>query len=221
MSRRSTISLFLLCTEGLTTLLTHAVEINQVPGIQIYRNTPQINHLFFIDNKFFLQSKCRKSTDPRASCKIEQVSGQQINKAKTYIFFSKNVASTDRKEIMFMWDVHEIQQPRKYLGLLSMVRKNKNMAFSDLRHKVWQKLQGWKEKLLSQGVREILVKAMTLSIPTSTMGCFRLPTRFCNKLEKMMASFWWGQKQGKKNSLGQLGEVCVYSKMNVTWGSRT
>jgi hypothetical protein len=57
---------------------------------------------------------------------------------------------------------------------------------------VWRKLKGWKEKLLSQAEREILIKAVTQSIPTYAMSCFKLPIRLCQELEAMIRKFWWG-----------------------------
>lgn len=49
-------------------------------------------------------------------------------------------------------------------------------------------------KLLSQGVREVLIKEAVMLILTYTMSCFKLLKSFCTKVEQMMASFWWGQK---------------------------
>lgn len=46
-----------------------------------------------------------------------------------------------------------IQQYEHYLGLLILGRSNRR-AFEDLKNKVWQKLQTWKEKLFSQGVKK-------------------------------------------------------------------
>lgn len=65
--------------------------------------------------------------------------------------------------------------------------------FRNLKKKKWQKLQGWKKKLLSQGGREILIKAVELSFPTYTISCFILPQILCDKMEKMTAQFLWGQ----------------------------
>lgn len=52
---------------------------------------------------------------------------------------------------------------------------------------------GWKEKLLSKGGKEILIKAVTSTILVYAMSCFHLPTSFCNKINTIVAKFWWGQ----------------------------
>ena len=54
---------------------------------------------------------------------------------------------------------------------------------------------GWKEKLLSIGGREILIKVVAQVVPTYTMGCFLLPKGLCDDIEGMMRNFWWGQRQ--------------------------
>ena len=55
-------------------------------------------------------------------------------------------------------------------------------------------LQGWKEKLLSQASREVLLKAIVQAIPTFAMSCFKLPVGLCNDIEAMIRKFWWGQR---------------------------
>ncbi|XP_075670283.1 putative mitochondrial protein AtMg00310 [Castanea sativa] len=57
---------------------------------------------------------------------------------------------------------------------------------------VWKKLQGWKEKLLSQAGRETLIKSVIQAIPTYTMSCFKLPKGLIKDLEVLIRKFWWG-----------------------------
>ncbi|XP_073129367.1 uncharacterized protein [Henckelia pumila] len=46
--------LFILCTEGLTTLLRKAEESGQLHGTKVCRGAPAISHLFFADDSMFL-----------------------------------------------------------------------------------------------------------------------------------------------------------------------
>ncbi|XP_041009451.1 uncharacterized protein LOC121253512 [Juglans microcarpa x Juglans regia] len=102
----------------------------------------------------------------------EKASGQEINKEKTAMVFSKNVLDQQQQEILRFWGVNRHHQYERYLGLPPVVGKGEKKTFSDLKHKVWSKLQAWKEKVLSQGGKEILIKAVALSIPSYTMSCF-------------------------------------------------
>ena len=56
---------------------------------------------------------------------------------------------------------------------------------------MWKKLQGWKEKLLSQAGREVLIKSVIQEIPTYTMSCFKLPRGLIKELEVLVHKFWW------------------------------
>ena len=47
-----------------------------------------------------------------------------------------------------------------YLGLPSLIGRRKKASFNYINEKIWRKIQGWEEKLLSQAGREILIKAI-------------------------------------------------------------
>ena len=82
----------------------------------------------------------------------------------------------------------------KYLGLPSIIGISKKLIFAEIKEKVSKKLAGWKGKLLSMGGKEVLIKAVAQAISIYTMTCFQLPKTLCEDLEKLMRSFWWGQK---------------------------
>ncbi|GKA62475.1 hypothetical protein Tco_0761994, partial [Tanacetum coccineum] len=53
--------------------------------------------------------------------------------------------------------------------------RKKGDFFGFLLEKVLQKLQGWKQKGLSQAGREVLIKSVIQAIPTYAMQCYLLP----------------------------------------------
>ena len=63
---------------------------------------------------------------------------------------------------------------------------------------VRRKIQGWKEKLLSQAWREVLIKAVVQAILTYTMICFILPLRLCTKIKSLIKKVFWGQKGDRR-----------------------
>ena len=84
--------------------------------------------------------------------------------------------------------------------------KNKKASFNYIKKRVWSKLQGWKEKLLSQAGREILLKAVVQAIPTFAMSCFKLPVGLCDEIEALIRKFYWGQKdEQRKSPLEEMG----------------
>nr|XP_023916996.1 uncharacterized protein LOC112028530 [Quercus suber] len=67
-----------------------------------------------------------------------------------------------------------------------------------LKERVANKLAGWKEKLLSNAGKEILIKAVAQAVPSYTMSCFLLPKALCQELTGMVRQFWWGQKKDER-----------------------
>ena len=84
--------LFLLCTEGLSSLIRKVVESQSLHGILSCTNRVCISHLLFADDSFiFCQAtmeECHHLMN-LLEC-YESASGQAINRQKTSIFFSKN-----------------------------------------------------------------------------------------------------------------------------------
>ena len=79
----------------------------------------------------------------------ERASSQKLNRKKTSIFFSKAASEGIRKEISNFLGVPEVKEYEKYLGLLVMVGRNKKASLRYIKERLWNKFQGWKEKLLS------------------------------------------------------------------------
>ena len=84
--------LFLFCTEGLHGLLSKAAELDRIRGVSICRNGLRLTHLFFADDSLLF---CRASIEECLHIQellslYEAASGQQLNKEKTTLFFSKS-----------------------------------------------------------------------------------------------------------------------------------
>lgn len=59
------------------------------------------------------------------------------------------------KEVLkFFLGVLEINEYEKYLGLPTVVGRNKKASLNYIKDRVWGKLQGWKEKLFSQAIKK-------------------------------------------------------------------
>ena len=86
----------------------------------------------------------------------------------------------------------------KYLGMPSDVGSSKNGAFKYLRDRVWSKVKGWMEKLLSAGGKEVLIRSVAQAIPVYSMSCFLLPRGLCQHINSLIRKFWWGGKEGER-----------------------
>jgi hypothetical protein len=143
--------LFLICAEGLTSLLSQVEMTGSLQGLSICRGGPQISHLFFADDSLIF---CRATiADCPAltyllSC-YERASGQKLNQEKTSLFFSTNTHHDIRQAICTELHTTSTGDLGKYLGLPPIVGKGKKQVFMDVKHKIANKLQGWKGKLLS------------------------------------------------------------------------
>ena len=122
-----------------------------------------------------------------------EASGQCINFEKSSTYFSSNTSESQRRWIKQALGVREVDRFESYLGLPTLVGRAKYQTFAYLKEWVWKKLQGWKGRMLSHAGKEVLIKAVTQSIPTYTMGVFLLPAKLCNELNALCARFWWGQ----------------------------
>ena len=185
-----------MCAMGLQSLLHKAEMEGYIRGVAICRNGPKVSHLFFAnDSVLFCNAKeeeCQKILDIPSI--YERGSGQKINREKTNTFFSSNTPHEVQVQIQQVFGVPAIRHFEKYLGLPALVGRAKKQSFIYIKERVWKKLQGWKEKLLSQAGREVLIKAVIQAIPIYTMSCFKLPKGLVRELEGMIRKFWWGYR---------------------------
>lgn len=72
---------------------------------------------------------------------------------------------------------------------------------------MWEKLQGWKETILSQAGKEVLFKAVIQAIPTFAMSCFKLSVGLCKDIKAMIRKFWWEQQGNRRKVHWKKGET--------------
>jgi hypothetical protein len=83
--------LFLLCAEGFHSLISQASEQGELQGVALCRKGPRITHLFFADDSLLFTKATTRDCAKLQEILLtyERASGQQVNRDKTTIFFSK------------------------------------------------------------------------------------------------------------------------------------
>lgn len=76
--------------------------------------------------------------------------------------------------------------------------RSKKVFFADMKDRVWKKLQGWKEKVLSCDGKEVLLKVADQAIPTYLKGVYKVPGNVMQSIHSTMARLWWGQTGTKR-----------------------
>ncbi|XP_020164172.1 uncharacterized protein [Aegilops tauschii subsp. strangulata] len=144
-------------------------------------SAPPVNHLLFADDSLlFFKANVEGAEEVSQLLEIyARASGQRINKDKCSLFFSKGCPESIRADIKTILQIPNEQLNEKYLGMPSDVGSSKNGAFKYLKDRLWNKIQGWMEKLLSAAGKEVLIKSVAQAIPVYSMSCFKLPRGLC------------------------------------------
>lgn len=178
------------------------IEVGKIQGIQLGQGGPKLTHLFFTDDVLLFG----KATVENMYQLVEvlniytKATGQRINLAKSGVIggkFMDNRLKISLAETMHMqlWE-----NPGKYLGLPTDWGRSKNSVLMWIKERIEAKIAAWKECLLNQAGKEVLIKAVIQAIPTFAMSMVRFPKKFCAKLCSPVARFWWRSK-GKSRGI--------------------
>lgn len=181
--------MFLLAAEGLSCLLKSKSESSNLHGIQVAPTAPLVNHLLFADDSllFFKENGVGANKVYQVLDTYCQATGHRINYSKSSIFFSKGVPDSVREEIKEILNVPNKILNEKYLGMPSDVGSSKNSAFKYLKDRLWSKVQGWIESIMSSAGKKVLVKSVAQAVPVFSMSCFKLPRGLCEHLNMLIS----------------------------------
>ncbi|XP_039684970.1 uncharacterized protein [Medicago truncatula] len=194
--------LIIICAEGLSSLIRDAETRGVLTGTKVCRQAPSVSHLLFADDcyLFFKANEDQAHVMKHILSTYELASGQAISLPKSEIYCSRNVPDDLKANITDILGVQLVLGIGKYLGLPSMIGRDRNATFAYIKDRVWQKINSWSCKCLSKVGREVMIKSVLQAIPSYAMSIFQLPTTLLDSIEKMMNSFWWGN--GKTTQRG-------------------
>ena len=186
--------LFITCAEGLSSLIRNAEESGTISGTSICRGAPSVSHLLFADDcfLFFKAEESQAHVMKNILNVYEAASGQAISLPKSEIFYSRNVTDDLKNNITNILAVRAVLGTGKYLGMPSMIGRDRTATFAYIKDRVWQRINSWSSKCLSKAGREVMIKSVLQAIPSYVMSLFHLPTTLITTIERMMNSFWWG-----------------------------
>jgi hypothetical protein len=143
-----------------------------------------------------------------------------INRDKPAIMFSPNTGEYDRAQVMQTLNIQKQTMNDRYLGMPVHVGQCISKVFTYLKERIWVRIQGWKEKMLSWTGKEVLIKAVAQAIPTFVMGCFDITKEMCDHISTMIGRYWWSN-QDKDNKIHWISwEKVTRSKMEGGFGFR-
>ncbi|KAL6136612.1 hypothetical protein ACLB2K_061907 [Fragaria x ananassa] len=191
--------LFILCGEGLSSLIQQFVRNQWITGMQIAPTTPTLHHLLVADDSLFFgkatEEECQQYQNILYTYEI--ASGQRVNLQKSCVAFSRHMNMDKQLELAEILGVERVEKHDRYLGLPTHVGRKKTASFNYLKEKLTKKVVSWRAKLLSGAGKEILIKDVAQTVPMYVMNCYLLPVGFCDDLHQLCASLWWGDTEEK------------------------
>lgn len=123
--------LFLICSEGLSSLMRMTLSEEKIKGAKASKGEPQISHLLFADDSIlFGDATIVGAKAFKIMLKEYEICfGQCINFSKSTIFFSTNTSNVDCQNVSGVLGICCSNDPKNYLGLLNIVGRRKTTSF--------------------------------------------------------------------------------------------
>uniref|UniRef100_A0A803QEG5 Reverse transcriptase n=1 Tax=Cannabis sativa TaxID=3483 RepID=A0A803QEG5_CANSA len=118
--------LFILCAEGLSVVLRKYEHSGWIHGCKAANGALRVSHMLFADDSYLY---CKATVTeavhiPNLFHSFELASGQQVNLAKSSIFFSTNTDSMMKQQLCTLLQMQEAAEGSFYLGLPSAMSRN-------------------------------------------------------------------------------------------------
>ncbi|KAK3205723.1 hypothetical protein Dsin_019769 [Dipteronia sinensis] len=115
---------------------------------------------------------------------------QVINHEKLTLCISPSYPVGNGLRLTSLIGIKLVECHEKYFRLPYFTGRSKRKLFTTIGDRVWGKIKGWREKLLSAGGKEIMIKSIIQAVPFYTMSIFRLPKCLIVEIQRMSTRFW-------------------------------
>jgi hypothetical protein len=181
--------------------LKHAEENGALVGVKVCRSAPAVSHMLFADDSLILMRADLANASalrqvPNSYC---AALGQLVSEAKSSIFSSPCTSVEIREEICLELNILTEAITDTYLGPPTQVGVDRLDCFIHLIERVLERLKGFKEKLLSYGGKEDLLKAVAQAILAYAMLVFKLPKQVIKGITDAITRYWWGDDDVQKH----------------------
>ncbi|CAN1347905.1 Putative ribonuclease H protein At1g65750 [Linum perenne] len=212
--------LFILMTNALSHLINRSVDRKILHDITLTRNGPKITHCLFADDTIVFGKASISEVD-----KIIQtindygaIIGQEINNAKSAVYFSRNVDANLKRAIVQKLGCSTGHS--RYLGVPTEWGRSRKETFNFLLERMSKIAQPWKSSMLSPTGKETLIKSVIQAIPTYIMSLFLLPNAITNRMNAMLRNFFWLGDPNKRSMHWSHADVLCASKREAGLGFR-
>ncbi|KAG8372343.1 hypothetical protein BUALT_Bualt12G0056200 [Buddleja alternifolia] len=166
-----------ICEVTTSTGVRTAENLGLINGVKVSRLTPKITHLMYADDLVVYCETNIFNAEAVVNCldMFESWSGLSVNKQKSSIHFSHNVAPFVKLYIKDILAMKECDHKNKHLGLPFCKHAHRSVCFNDLIVRIGKKLSGWKAKHLSFACRLVVLKSIAQALPTYQLSSFLIP----------------------------------------------
>ncbi|CAN1170063.1 Putative ribonuclease H protein At1g65750 [Linum perenne] len=197
--------------ERLSSLICESVSNGEWEPISLTRGGTKLTHMFFTDDLVLFGYACDRQAGIINNIleKFSLISGQEVSRDKSRIYFSTNVRRALQSQICSEFGMQGTQELGRYLGVPIIHGRNSKNLYRYLLERIENKLAGWKVNSLSSAGRVSLALSALNTIPAYTMQTTLLPNEVCNEIDKQIRNFIWGSFNGdRKLHLLSWEKVC-------------
>ncbi|CAL1383991.1 unnamed protein product [Linum trigynum] len=190
--------LFTLCIERLNHCIKDSINRKAWKPIFLSKDGPPLTHLFFADDLVLFAEANQKQGEEILAClnRFCEASGEQVNKDKSCVFFSKNTRGQLKKSISDTLGMQPTNNLGRYLGVPVVHGRVTKDTYKYILEKVDQRLAGWKARSLSLAGRVTLAISVLNALPNYVMQTSVLPISLCDAIDRKVRAFVWGADEG-------------------------